>query len=108
MEPRRISPPLSAAKLLIRDKATVLKNWEQAVRLEVPAAEHESSSALRDSLPEVIDEIIRTLAAESPMDVLKKVERGTGPATRPRTRCNSFVHFGPDALGVPCASPRPV
>jgi PAS domain S-box-containing protein len=65
----------SAAARLKANKDRVLGRWKEAVCRDVPAAPGQSTPAIIDNMPEVIDRLVETLAAESPQEVLKRHER---------------------------------
>ncbi len=56
------------AVLITTVKAQILSEWEKFSREKVAAAEVQSRRALRDSLPEFLDQLAATLAALDPKD----------------------------------------
>lgn len=66
---------LSASDRLKGHKERILKAWEAEVRRQAFTAQPQSAPALLDSLPKVLDQIAETLAASSPEDALKPIER---------------------------------
>lgn len=60
------------AKHLQTAKAEILKDWEARARKHVEAAKAQSRLALRDSLPEFIDELVETLRSEKPKSEIKQ------------------------------------
>src|SRR4051812_34791149 len=75
MAPHRHSNYLNASVRLKQNKERILREWEEAVRKEVPAAQNQSLPALRDTIPKVLDQLIGTLASHSPSNALKPIER---------------------------------
>lgn len=57
-----------AAEVLRVRKNEILLNWENVCRSHVPAARKQSRPALRDSLPEFLDELIKTLYSADPLN----------------------------------------
>jgi signal transduction histidine kinase/ActR/RegA family two-component response regulator len=54
------------ANCLTRVKAKILAKWEEQARKKVPAAKNESQLALRDSLPQFLDQMVKMLASADP------------------------------------------
>lgn len=59
---------LDVAKLLKTSNADILKEWESQSRVKVAAAKVQSHLALRDSLPEFLDQLVLTLECDSPKE----------------------------------------
>jgi len=56
----------AAAKVLAELKADILRQWEMLAREKVDAARKQSRLALRDSLPQFMDQLIATLKSADP------------------------------------------
>lgn len=56
----------SAKDILAKNKERILKLWEERARLCVPAARTLASTPLRNSLPELIDELVNALDESDP------------------------------------------
>lgn len=61
----------SVANLLASLKEVILTDWEQQCRARVAAARAQTRLALRDSLPEILDQLILTLSCTNPKDQLE-------------------------------------
>ncbi len=55
-----------SASRLTRLKAEIMQKWESLSRERVPAADGESRFALRDSLPQLLDQLVKRLASANP------------------------------------------
>lgn len=64
----KLSDRHEAAKLLGTLKAEILKDWEKLSREKVVAAQKQSRLALRDSLPEFMDQLELTLKSSHPSE----------------------------------------
>lgn len=83
MKLQRQLKQVPAAKRLLQDRERILEAWEKAVRAEIPAAQAQRTPALRDSLPEVLNQMIRTLevsnSSEQPLvDIEKYIAKKHG------------------------------
>lgn len=52
----------TASVCLAREKEKVINGWEERVRRELPAASHQRRPALLDSLPSLLERLIRALS----------------------------------------------
>ncbi|MFP5385543.1 MAG: PAS domain-containing protein [Bacteriovoracia bacterium] len=52
---------MQTSELLKVSREKILHEWEEEVRRDLPSAKHENRSALRDSLPQFIDQLASTL-----------------------------------------------
>jgi signal transduction histidine kinase/CheY-like chemotaxis protein len=59
---------LATAAFVREKKAAILLEWEELARKKVTAAEEQSRLALRDSLPQFIDQLSCTLEADDPSE----------------------------------------
>lgn len=73
-----VSPPAPTAHRLRSSMARILQTWEARARQRVPAAKAEASPALRDSLPDMLDEVASTLAQPVPQQALGAREHALG------------------------------
>jgi signal transduction histidine kinase len=60
-----------AANLLAQVKEQILKDWEAQSRARVEAAKTQSRIALRDSMPQCLDQLVETLRASDPSTEVK-------------------------------------
>ncbi len=54
------------AALVAKNKTQILETWESQSRQKVPAAKVQSRLALRDSLPQFMDQLVETLKQDNP------------------------------------------
>lgn len=66
---------MTAAKNIAIQKESIVKLWEEAVRLKLDPAKELSSTALRDSLPDFLDKLTTCLEVGQIPEGLKKAER---------------------------------
>jgi signal transduction histidine kinase len=60
----RIHDRKYTANLIAESKAKILESWETLARSEVPAAEQQPEIKLRDSVPRILDQLVKTLECE--------------------------------------------
>ncbi|RYZ92661.1 MAG: hypothetical protein EOP06_03605, partial [Proteobacteria bacterium] len=60
---------LETATLILSRKSEIMSAWETICRATVPAAKSQTRIALRDSMPEFIEQLARTLRSTEPLHV---------------------------------------
>lgn len=63
---------IAVADLVTRFQAEILKDWESECRKDVEAATAQSQLALRDSMPQFLDQLVETLLSQDPESETKK------------------------------------
>lgn len=67
-----------AARIIEEEKTAIMDQWEAAVKEKVPASGHTTSLALRDHLPQLLEDVVRIMRGHSDSETISDQERYQG------------------------------